>query len=119
MVNRIQEENGFPYGRVSEIVEDHQGYLWFATSLGLLRYDGYSFKVFRHEIGDTTTLSHSFARSIYQDRSNTIWVGTTYGLNRYDPITESFETFVPSPVEGQRSKFRNAVWRILVDAAGQ
>ncbi|MEO1434333.1 MAG: ATP-binding protein [Bacteroidota bacterium] len=118
VVDRIQEENGFPYGRISEIMEDHQGYLWFASALGLLRYDGYGFNVFRHEIGDTTSLSHSFARSIYQDRRQTIWVGTTYGLNRFDPVSQTFDTFVPSPVAGQRSKFRNAVWCIFEDASG-
>jgi ligand-binding sensor domain-containing protein len=31
---------------VSDIVQDHQGYLWFATHVGVARYDGYTFEHF-------------------------------------------------------------------------
>jgi hypothetical protein len=35
-------------------VQDDQGFMWFGSQYGLNRYDGYSFKVFKHEPGNPT-----------------------------------------------------------------
>jgi len=37
-------------GRVTDILEDERGFIWFATMDGLNRYDGYNVKIFRHNI---------------------------------------------------------------------
>jgi ligand-binding sensor domain-containing protein len=39
-------KTGLPQNTVSDIVQDHQGYLWFATHVGVARYDGYTFEHF-------------------------------------------------------------------------
>src|SRR5580658_2067279 len=49
--SRLPSTEGLSQTRVSTIVQDNLGFLWFATQYGLNRYDGYRFKVFKHEPG--------------------------------------------------------------------
>jgi len=49
-------EDGLSQGMVSSIIQDRAGFMWFATKDGLNRYDGYSFRVFRHDPADSTTV---------------------------------------------------------------
>ena len=39
-------KSGLPESSVRSIVEDQQGYIWMATQNGLVRYDGYKYKVY-------------------------------------------------------------------------
>jgi ligand-binding sensor domain-containing protein/two-component sensor histidine kinase len=64
--------------------------MWFGTSNGLNRYDGYKFKVFKHEPGDRKSLSGVYVYSLFKDHSGNLWVGTDQFLDRFDPETESF-----------------------------
>src|SRR5262249_14431549 len=41
--SRLTRAEGVSQTRVSKIVQDDRGFIWFATQYGLNRYDGYSF----------------------------------------------------------------------------
>jgi len=41
-------ENGLSHNCVNKAIEDKNGFIWFATSEGLNRYDGKNFKSFPH-----------------------------------------------------------------------
>jgi ligand-binding sensor domain-containing protein/signal transduction histidine kinase len=79
--------------RVSTIVQDDRGFLWFATQYGLDRYDGYRFKVFKHESAKANGPSGVYIRALYKDRDGNLWVGSGQSLDRFDPITEIFAHF--------------------------
>ena len=51
---RIDADQGLPNCNIEEAIEDHFGFLWFATCEGLFRYDGYEFKAYRHDVKDST-----------------------------------------------------------------
>jgi Two component regulator propeller len=51
---RLSTEDGLSQTRVTQIVQDDQGFMWFGSQYGLNRYDGYKFKVFKHEPGART-----------------------------------------------------------------
>src|SRR6266481_3999540 len=87
---RISATQGLSQTRVGQIIQDDQGFLWFGTQHGLNRYDGYEFKVFRHEPGNADSLSGVYIYSLLKDRSGTIWVGTDQSLDRFDRTTETF-----------------------------
>jgi ligand-binding sensor domain-containing protein len=45
---RINTANGLSNNEITYIFQDRDGFMWFGTEDGLNRYDGYSFKVFKH-----------------------------------------------------------------------
>ncbi|MBN1480383.1 response regulator [candidate division KSB1 bacterium] len=75
------------------IYQDHLGFIWFGTDNGLNRWDGYEFKIFKHDPLDSTTLSHNEITRIFEDKNHFLWICTVQGLNRYDPRTEMFKRF--------------------------
>lgn len=89
---RYTAEDGLESSHISCLLQDHQGFLWIGTANGLYRFDGYSFKAFRRDPSDTTSLSDNFIRALYEDSSpgGRLWVGTSNGLNAFDPRTEKF-----------------------------
>ena len=70
--------------------QDSKGFLWIPTDNGLNRFDGYSFKVYKHNPADTTTLNSDAAYSVFEDSGGNLWVGTNYGLNRYNYKYDNF-----------------------------
>ena len=46
-ITHFDEFNGMAQWYVTQIVQDHQGMMWFATWNGLNRYDGYEFQCFK------------------------------------------------------------------------
>ena len=62
---------------VFSIQQDRQGWLWFATSAGISRYDGVEFKNFTIADG----LVSNSVREIYEDRQGRLWFSTTGGIS--------------------------------------
>jgi signal transduction histidine kinase/ligand-binding sensor domain-containing protein len=87
---RISTADGLSQTRVSQIVQDDRGFIWFGTQYGLDRYDGYEFKVFVHEAGRVNSLAGAFIYSLFKDRSGMLWIGCNRFLDRFDPRTETF-----------------------------
>ena len=83
--------DGLSQSDVRAIVQDRQGFMWFGTWLGgLNRYDGYAFKVYKHDDQDERSLGCDSIWALYVDRAGVLWVGTNEGVDRYDQNTDSF-----------------------------
>src|SRR5580704_14779895 len=87
---RLPEDAGLSQTRVSSVVQDNLGFIWFGTQYGLNRFDGYRSKVFKHEPGRSNSLSCVYIHSLLIDHSGTLWVGCEGFLDKFDPITETF-----------------------------
>lgn len=112
---RTSDALGLSHNSVYAINQDSSGFLWVATADGLNSYDGYGFRVYRHDPTDTTSLSSNLIWDIHLDRRGTLWVATSHGLDRYVPETERFARYmIPGPP-------REAVpqSRILEDSGGR
>lgn len=106
-------QEGLSQLRVNCIFQDKQGLMWFGTQDGLNYYDGYTFRSYRHDPSDSTSISNNIVLSIYEDRKGRFWVGTRYGgLNLFDPKTETFKAFKYDPNNPQSlsSNMINALW---------
>ena len=90
---RLPTEDQVWQPKVSEIVQDNQGFMWFATSYGLYRYDGYTFKVFVHDPGNLDSLSGVAITALFKDRGGTLWIGCDQFLNKLNPETEAFSRY--------------------------
>ena len=113
---RLSNPQDLSQVRVSNIVQDNQGFLWFGTWNCLNRYDGYKFKVFWHEAGRTESLIGSFIYSLFKDRSGSLWVGSDQFLDRFDPLTEKFVHYRLDSDNSEGS--RVTVNQISQDSAG-
>jgi signal transduction histidine kinase/ligand-binding sensor domain-containing protein len=104
---RLSTTEGLSQIKVSEIVQDDQGFMWFGTQYGLNRFDGYNFKVFVHDPREANSLSGVLIGALFKDRDGTLWVGCDQFVNRFDRETETFRQYpVPS------------VYHISQDASG-
>ena len=90
---KLTGSEGLSQTRVSSAVQDDVGFMWFATQYGLNRYDGYKFKVFKHEPDQPGSLSCVYIRSLIKDRSGTLWVGCDSVVDKFDPVSETFTHF--------------------------
>ncbi|MES1161145.1 MAG: hybrid sensor histidine kinase/response regulator, partial [Bacteroidota bacterium] len=55
------------------------------------RYDGYKFKLFKHDESDTTSINDDFIEKILEGPDHKLWISTRNGFNIYDPLTEKFD----------------------------
>jgi len=89
--SHLDINNGLPHNDVNCFYKDHKGFLWLGTMAGLARYDGYSFKVYRHRIRNRSTISDSDVRNIAEGPDQKLWIETRAGMDIYDPETETFD----------------------------
>lgn len=82
--NHIGVDDGLSQGSIYSICRDKLGFLWFATENGLNRYDGYSFKVYKHNTRNEYSISSNKVLSLFEDSKKNLWIGTNEGLNYYD-----------------------------------
>ncbi|MDB4161703.1 histidine kinase [Bacteroidia bacterium] len=71
-------DNGLSMGTITAFTQDYKGYIWIATAEGLHRYDGKSFKIFKHKEGNHNSLSDSYITSL-ATKDNKIYIGTNLG----------------------------------------
>jgi hypothetical protein len=55
-----QVEDGLSNNAVVCCLQDRKGFLWFGTKDGLNRFDGYTFKIFRNNPDDSTSIGNNF-----------------------------------------------------------
>lgn len=93
-VDLIGAKQGLSQGFVMSIIQDHDGYMWFASKDGLNRWDGYHMTVFRNIKGDETSLQDNNITSLFEDELGRFWVGTaTKGVFLFDKKTNRFYPF--------------------------
>jgi ligand-binding sensor domain-containing protein len=99
---KLSGSAGISQTRVSSIMQDGLGFLWFGTQYGLNRYDGYRSKAFKHEPGHPDSLGCVYIRSLFVDHSGTLWIGCDQSLDKYNPIDDTFTHYHVVP-ESPRS----------------
>jgi len=73
--------DGLASNRISRIVRDLRGYLWFCTENGLSRFDGSRFTNYTAEQG----LPYDEVNDLLETRSGAYWIATGNGLCLFNP----------------------------------
>jgi ligand-binding sensor domain-containing protein/signal transduction histidine kinase len=111
----ISAEKGFSHAWIGQIVEDSQGFLWFATRDNLVRYDGYQIR--RYDPGfagaNGVFVQECCRYSLFRDRSGKIWIGASDFVYRYDSEHERFTNLPIAP-----DKLQGLIRGINEDRAG-
>lgn len=81
---------GLPQSSVYCMFQDSKGFIWFGTSLGISRYDGYVFRNFAYNPANPFSIHSNDPLSIQEDASGNLLIGSDQGLDRFDTRTEKF-----------------------------
>ncbi len=112
-------EEGISYNLTYSILQDKEGFMWFGTFYGLVRFDGRDYTHFKHNPFDSNSVSSDDIISLYEDKNGFIWVGTwSGGLNRFNPATETFKHYKYSTSD-TLSLSNNLVYDIAEDKLGR
>jgi signal transduction histidine kinase/ligand-binding sensor domain-containing protein/CheY-like chemotaxis protein/AraC-like DNA-binding protein len=101
------------------LVQTGDGHLWFGSLQGLVRFDprGETFRHYRNDPGDPTSLGHDAVRTLRRDPmqpDRILWVGTAGGgLNRLDVEAGTFSRYTTA-----QGLPNNVVYGVLPDDAG-
>ena len=94
----LDVNSGLCHNRIICTLQDRQGFMWFGTGVGLNKYDGYKFTVYKNDPKDSNSLSNNFISGILEDSKGVIWISTRGGgLNRYDKERNKFTRYKNNP----------------------
>ena len=102
----LDARDGLTSSQVNCVLKDSRGYIWFGTTAGLYRYDGYTFRTFQCNSQDGSSLPDSYIISMQETLEGTLWIETSAGFCVYHPQTENFErdmkqVYTRMGIEGQ------------------
>ena len=113
--------DGLSQNYVRAIEQDSKGFMWFGTSSGLQKYDGYTFTRYTHNPFDTTTLSGDAVRVIFEDSRGLLWINIEgSGYDILDPNTQMVlrKPFTTDGIAGNIAEAKNGnIWISETDAS--
>lgn len=110
-------QDGLVCDDVKLILQDHIGYIWFGTSQGLSKFDGYEFTNYQYKSNDSSSLSNNFITAIEEDINGDLWIGTRNGLNKLNRAQGTFQRFF-SDNGKPHSLQDNYITDVLSDSSG-
>ncbi len=78
IIDTWEVEQGLPEDSATAMVQTPDGYLWFGTFNGLVRFDGVKFTVF--DRSNTPQLPSAGIVNLYLDDNGRLWVSTMLGI---------------------------------------
>ncbi len=110
---RLDNTVGLPTNEIRRIEQDSEGYIWFVSTNGLIRYDGYDFQLYRNTIDNPNLLTSNAIRCFGEDL-NYLWIGTERGLNRWNKKLRKIEKINLQDIDVQIYKIlvsnENYIW---------
>jgi signal transduction histidine kinase/streptogramin lyase len=92
---------GLPEEFAISLIQDDKGFIWAATQNGLVKYDGYQFKVYKYtsDENQTTNLQvRNLFGGLLKAKDGKIWMGAGSSIDRgtiasFDPVSEQFRHY--------------------------
>lgn len=93
----LRTNEGLYNGEINAIAQDQSGKMWFATWTGLASYNGFDFRFFKPELGNTKSLADKKTHRILIDSENNLWIASLSGVSIY---SRNDDSFYPVTLEG-------------------
>jgi signal transduction histidine kinase/ligand-binding sensor domain-containing protein/DNA-binding response OmpR family regulator len=77
LIDGWETDQGLPQNSATAIVQTPDGYLWFGTFNGLVRFDGVQFTVF--DCANAPALPSTEIINLHLDHGNRLWISTSMG----------------------------------------
>lgn len=105
---RFTTKQGLPTNHVYDMVQDKDGFMWFATKQGLVKYDGAIFKTFTTQNGlpnnDTWKLETDYSGIVYYF-SKSAYQGYIKNDSIYKFSTKNKEVLAPATIYKNKNNF--------------
>ena len=114
-MERLSSSEGLPFRDVTSITQDSLGFMWFGTSQGLIKYDGYYFKQYNSNPNNPNFIEKDLLtnhNTIYRN-SNFIWYVANNSLFKLNIKTDSIQAF------GQAEGIKGGVVELHIDSKKQ
>jgi signal transduction histidine kinase/ligand-binding sensor domain-containing protein len=94
---KITDRTPFGYSTAYSIVQDSKGLIWFATDVGLVRYDGHNFRLYDHYSNDLNYPKDSGLKGMIQAENGNLIFLTRYLSHfiEFDLENEEFKFIMP------------------------
>lgn len=108
-------DDGLSQSAVHSMLQDTNGYLWFGTSDGLNKYDGYTFEFFTSNEKEPVSIAGKYINWIAEAEPNILWIATFNGITRFDTVEETSHSYYHNP-EDENSLPSSICNAILIDS---
>ncbi len=119
VLRHLTTADGLPQATVMTTLRDSQGFVWFGTEDGLVRFDGQKLVRYASLADDGNSLPGNFIWQVVEDSNHDLWIAVRNGgVARWRRATDRFDVF--QHVDGQPDSLAsNAVRTLLVDGQGR
>ena len=107
-ITHYTRDRELPGNQVWSIFQDSKGYMWFATSAGLIKYNGKEYET----LGEKNGLLNDWPLGITEDTRGVIWVSSDKGVSAIKK--NKIETYVLSESEDRLNIFADSYGRVWV-----
>ncbi len=109
LVINYGKKDGLPSFETYDVMQDSEGFIWIPTDCGVIKYDGYHFKVFNTESG----LRNNCVFKIYEDHLKRKWLTTS--TNELCYIEDDKVVYLPCSDAFAKMAGPFAAKRLIVD----
>ncbi|HTX05009.1 MAG TPA: two-component regulator propeller domain-containing protein [Steroidobacteraceae bacterium] len=93
ILTHLTTADGLPEGTVRTVLQDSQGFMWFGTEDGLVRYDGQDFVRYGYSPQTNRGLPGNFVRQIVEGPHHNLWIALNGGLARWNRARDDFTVY--------------------------
>ncbi len=119
ILTHLTTSDGLPEGEVLSTLQDSQGFMWFGTEDGLVRYDGQDLVRYAYSRGARLGLPGNFIYQIVEDARHDLWIAIKGGgVARWNRLRDDFKVYRHEP-GNPGSLSSDAVRALAIDAQGR
>lgn len=90
----VGNSQSIPEDVITTMTQDQQGFLWLGSQMGLVRFDGYEFKLFQEDKENPSAIAGNYIQTLWPAESGDVWVGTySGGVSVYHKDSQAFSHF--------------------------
>lgn len=118
--NQLTEKEGLVDSRITCFLQDHYGYIWIGTQMGISRYDGHTFHSINANPDHPNALKGKKIFRMAEDRQGKIWIATNIaGVNCYDPVKKRFSYLRANSGDHTKGLLSDDINEVYVDRANR
>ncbi|HTL93834.1 MAG TPA: two-component regulator propeller domain-containing protein, partial [Steroidobacteraceae bacterium] len=118
VLTQLTTADGLPQGGVHAVLQDSQGFMWFGTEDGLVRYDGQELVRYGYSRREDRGLPGNYINQIVEGPRHNLWLAINGGLARWNRADDRFTVYRHDPND-PNSLASDQVNTVSIDALGR